>query len=303
MPLRRHPALVALLLAAALALTWLRPLDALAERQVEAGLKRALIAFATARTLNAVLSALQEASVSFQIGAGVSVKPGAVLEPLDDVVEQFSNLMFVATASFAVQRLMIEVLAAWPVCVALSLLLFAWAALAWRGSGPPAWLPRLAVALLILRLAVPVLALVGEATHQLVLARPYQQHAERLRALEEPARTPEAAGASGTSGAEGTGGGSTGPGWFDRLKGLAAQGGDLARQVEALRARAQEIVENLVRLGAVFLVQTVVLPLLYVAGLLALYRAMFVPRTRPANATPATAPPRIPGSAPGDGGA
>lgn len=298
MRLRRHPAFIALLLAAALALTWLRPLDALAERQVEAGLKRALIAFATARTLNAVLSALQEASVSFQIGAGVSVKPGAVLEPLDDVVEQFSNLMFVATASFAVQRLMIEVLAAWPVCVALSLLLVAWAALAWRGPGPPPWLPRLAVALLILRLAVPVLALVGEATHQLVLARPYQQHAERLRALEEPARAPEAAGAAGAEGA-----GAGGTGWIERLKGLAAQGGDLARQVESLRARAQEIVENLVRLGAVFLVQTVVLPLLYVAGLLALYRAVFAPRQRRATAAPGAASPRIPGGAPGDGGA
>lgn len=98
MRLPQHRALIALLLAAALAVTWLRPLDALAERHVEAGLKRALIAFASARTLNAVLSALQEASVSFQVGAGISVKPGAVLEPLDDVVEQLSNLMFVATA-------------------------------------------------------------------------------------------------------------------------------------------------------------------------------------------------------------
>lgn len=59
MRLPQHRALIALLLAAALAVTWLRPLDALAERHVEAGLKRALIAFASARTLNAVLSALQ----------------------------------------------------------------------------------------------------------------------------------------------------------------------------------------------------------------------------------------------------
>ena len=50
MRLPQHRALIALLLAAALAVTWLRPLDALAERHVEAGLKRALIAFASART-------------------------------------------------------------------------------------------------------------------------------------------------------------------------------------------------------------------------------------------------------------
>lgn len=280
----RQTALIALLLAAALALTWLKPLDTLGERQVEAGLKRALVAFAAARTLNAVLSALQEASVSLQVGAGIAIKPGAVLEPLDDVVEQFSNLMFVATASFAVQRLLIELLSAWPVCVALSLLLVAWAALAWRRRGLPAWLPRLAVALLMLRLATPVLALAGEAVHAAVLARPYLQHAERLHAIDAAAARPAASGASGASGASSAPGATGTPGTLpaesllDRLKALATQAGDIPRQVEALRERAQDIVESLVRLGAVFVVQTVVLPLLYVAFLLWLHRALFAPR-------------------------
>ncbi|MCL4695952.1 MAG: hypothetical protein KJ023_02670 [Burkholderiaceae bacterium] len=277
----RQTALIALLLAAALALTWLKPLDTLGERQVEAGLKRALVAFAAARTLNAVLSALQEASVSLQVGAGIAIKPGAVLEPLDDVVEQFSNLMFVATASFAVQRLLIELLSAWPVCVALSLLLVAWAALAWRRRGLPAWLPRLAVALLMLRLATPVLALAGEAVHAAVLARPYLQHAERLHAIDAAAARPAASGASGASsapGATGTPGTLPAESLLDRLKALATRAGDIPRQVEALRERAQDIVESLVRLGAVFVVQTVVLPLLYVAFLLWLHRALFAPR-------------------------
>lgn len=287
MRFRRQTLLVALLLAAALALTWMRPLDTLAEQQVEAGLKRALVAFAAARTLNAVLSALQEASVSLQVGAGVAVKPGAVLEPLDDVVEQFSNLMFVATASFAVQRLMIELLSAWPVCLALSLLLVGWAALAWRGRGLPAWLPRLALALLILRLAVPGLALVGEAVHHTVLARPYQEHAARLQAL-EPAEARRQPGQDARPAPEGA----PAEGLLDRLRGLVSQGGDIARQVEALRSRAQDIVENLVRLGAVFVVQTIVLPLLYAGFLVWLYRALSGPR---AGLSPWAAP-RIPGA-------
>ncbi|MBI5719677.1 MAG: hypothetical protein HZC37_18565 [Burkholderiales bacterium] len=260
----QHRALIALLLAAALAATWLRPLDALAERHVEAGLKRALIAFASARTLNAVLSVLQEASVSFQVGAGLAVKPGAVLEPLDDVVEQFSNLMFVATASFAVQRLMIEILSSWPVCAFVSVLLAAWAALALRRRGLPAWLPRLAVAALILRLAVPVLAVAGEAVHWAVLERPYQQHAGQLAALEKSDPGPAKPAANESL--------------LDKLKGALAQGGDVVKQVEALRSRAQDIVENLVRLGAVFIVQTVVLPSLYFGFLFWLYRALTTAR-------------------------
>lgn len=268
-----HRVLIGVLLAVALAVTWMRPLDTLAERQVEAGLKRALIAFASARTLNAVLSVLQEASVSFQVGAGVAVKPGAALEPLDDVVEQFSNLMFVATASFAVQRLMIEMLSSWPVCVAVSLLLAGWAAFALRARGVPAWLPRLAVGLLMLRLAVPVLAVASEAVHWAVLDRPYQQHAAQLAALESTDPGLPKAPASESL--------------LEKLKAALAQGGDIARQVEALRVRAQDIVENLVRLGAVFIVQTVVLPLLYVGFLVWLYRTLTAARFAGAPRAPA----------------
>lgn len=253
----RQRLLIALLLATALAVTWLRPLDTRAERSVEAGLKRALIAFASARTLNAALSALQEATVSFQVGAGISVKPGAILKPLDEVVGHFSNLMFVATASFAVQLLMIEIFSAWPVSALLSVLLLAWAGFAMRARGPPRWLTKLAVAMLIMRLAVPVFALASEAADWAVLDRQYQKHMAQLTPIEST--EPKAA---------------TGDGVLDKLKSLYAQGGDIVKQIETLRSRAQDIVENLVRLAAVFVVQTLVLPLLFVGVLFWLYRAL-----------------------------
>jgi hypothetical protein len=271
----RQHALIALLLAIALVVTWQRPLDALAERSVEAGLKRALIAFASARTLNAALSAIKEASVSFQVGAGVTVKPGAVLQPLDQVVEQFSNLMFVATASFAVQRLMIEIFSSWPVCALVSLCLVGWAAIAWRAARSPAWLSRLAIALLMLRLAAPVLAVAGEGVHWAVLERTYRPHAAQLAAYEGA----EAAAQSASKPAAGE----IRESLLDRMKSLLAQGGDIARQVESLRTRAQDIVENLVRLAAVFAVQTLVLPLLYLGFLVWLYRTLTSQPLRPAG--------------------
>lgn len=115
-------------LACVLALVWVRPLDAWAARQVEAGLQRALTTFAAARALNAVLSAVQSVSVNVGVGVGASVHPGAVLEPIDDLVEQFSALMLVATVSFAVQRVLLDVLGAWPLAAGITL-----AALAWFG--------------------------------------------------------------------------------------------------------------------------------------------------------------------------
>ena len=49
---------LAICMAAIVVCSWLGPLDAPATEQVDAGLKRALISFATARALNGVISEL-----------------------------------------------------------------------------------------------------------------------------------------------------------------------------------------------------------------------------------------------------
>ena len=72
----------------------LAPLDAPAIKQVDAGLKRALISYAAARTLNALISLAQGTEISAQpLGFGVTLTPGQLLDPLNDLVEQFSALM------------------------------------------------------------------------------------------------------------------------------------------------------------------------------------------------------------------
>lgn len=50
--------LLALLLVAVVC-SWLQPLDHMAKEQAQAGLKRAVASFATARALNAVISVVQ----------------------------------------------------------------------------------------------------------------------------------------------------------------------------------------------------------------------------------------------------
>ena len=85
---------VTLLLAALVAFSWFSPLDIVATQQVDAGLKRALVSFATARTLNAVISVAQGTEVAIQpLGFGVNLAPGQVLDPINDLVEQFSHLI------------------------------------------------------------------------------------------------------------------------------------------------------------------------------------------------------------------
>ena len=240
-------------LALLLFLVWFRPIDDFAERHVEDGFKRALVTFASARALNALISLAKEAQISVSIGAGAAIKPGAVLDPLDDMVEQFSAIMLAATLSFAAQRTLILLFSAWPLGALLSLALIAWAVQRLRSRDAPWWLPKVALALLCLRLAIPVVALASEATYQLLLAdAKYREAQTQIQAVEAP----DAKAPSG--------------GVLDWLR----EWTDAGKKVAEVKTRVQGLVEHLVRVAAVFVVQTIVLPLVFLWGVWWLYRIL-----------------------------
>ena len=247
--LPRRPWRLTVFVLLALALVWLRPMDQLAERYTDQGWKRALTTFAAARLLNGALSLAREVEITGTVlGVGGSFHPGAVLAPVDELVEQFSSLMLGATLSFALQRLVQQIFSAWPLCLALSVLLLAWLAWAWRR---PAAAPRLlagaALGLLCLRLLVPLIALGNQAIYQGFLAPEYEQAQARISAVKTPELPPP----------------TQGEGWTDRARAWLGQAPELARQLGDIKAQAEGLVEHLVRLAAVFLLQTLVLPLLF----------------------------------------
>lgn len=151
------------LLAAAVLCAWLRPLDDLAGAQAQAGFKRAVASFATARALNAVISVVQGTEFSVQpLGIGVTLTPGQMLDPLNDLVERFSDLMLVASVAFGVQLLLIEVGMHWGMTLLLSLAAAGWAWQTWQRARAPALLTRVLVALLLVRFIVPAAGMASD---------------------------------------------------------------------------------------------------------------------------------------------
>ncbi len=245
--------LVVFTIAAVLAGAWLAPLDAPALRQVDAGLKRALVSFAAARVLNAVISVAQGTEASVQpFGLGVTLAPGQVLDPVNDLIEQFSQLMLAASVAFGVQKVLIGIGSYWPVSLALSVAVLGWLACHARRLQPPAWLARALVILLMLRFAVPLVTLGSDLLWQKFLAADYAASQQAMDSasgqvgkLGPPGATPAA-----------------NPGLLDGMKAWLSKNADVNQQFDKLKQAAEQVTLHVIQLIVVFLLQTVVLPLL-----------------------------------------
>lgn len=260
-------ALVAFTMAAVTACAWLAPLDAPAMQQVDAGLKRALVSFATARLLNAVISVAQGTEASVQpFGVGVTFTPGQILDPVNDLVEQFSHLMLAASVAFGIQKALISIGSYWPVSLALSAAALGWWWCQLRRPQVPPWLSRLLVILLMLRFAVPVVTLGSDLLWQKFLATDYaasQQLIDNTTTGQAGQLNPAAAAAADNRGL------------IDSMKDWLAKNGDVGKHVDNLKRAAEQATEHIIRLIVIFVLQTLVIPLLLLWALYAFVRQVF----------------------------
>lgn len=258
MPLSRRLSIV--LLAAALALlAWLPLTQAAGIQASRDGLKRALVTYASVRAIDAVISVAQQTEITLQpggVGAGFGV--GQALEPLDDLIEQFSALMQWVLVAFGLQTMLAQLGAHMVVTALLTLALGALALLAWRGAALPHWLKRAAVVLLVVRFAVPVYAVAAEGLHCAVLSPQYAQAQRGLEASRgsiDQAAAP-AAGAAPQPAV---------PRWYERWLPDALKETTLPRlpSVASISERVELSIERLIDLAVLFLFETVALPLAF----------------------------------------
>ncbi|MCB1588591.1 MAG: hypothetical protein KDI56_06790, partial [Xanthomonadales bacterium] len=255
--------LIALLLVVLAAASLLPQPERLADTRLQAALGRALAAFALARSLDGVISVAQGTEVAIEpVGVGVTLAPGQLLDPVNDLVEQFSSLLLLASASLGVQTLLLGIGAWWPLkaAVAGALLLLA-GCLAWRSSAP-APLRWLVAILLLLRFAVPLSVLASEGCWRLLLAGPFEQAqgelasgGELLAAEAEPppveAEAPQGWLAQARSW------------WQDTRSSL-----DPAERLQRIEAAAAKLTHRIVELIAVFTLESLLFPLLFLGAAL-----------------------------------
>lgn len=251
-----------LLLVAILSLTPF--VDQRAEADYERLFQRAFVTFALARTINGVISVVQGTEVALQpAGVGVTLTPGEILDPVNDLVERFSWIMMAATISLGIQNVLLDV-SAWWVIQALVSILATWVLIRlwYPGRGLKfrrVLLARALLLVLFLRFAVPVMLIANDFLYSQFLEHRYQQSTEVItEAGKELEQLQEESSVENTQDADRSMFNSITQAWSKTVDAV-----DLSGRLERMQAHAGQVIEHLLQLSVIFILQTGLLPVAF----------------------------------------
>lgn len=148
--------LVGVLLIGSLILTWVPDLDDAAQDYLSDAISDNLVVYATARTINALISVIQSIEVSVSLGAGVAVNLGEALDPINDLIERFSGFILYGLAGLGLQQLVLTASSSIFIKAVLTLALVAGYFRWLLSPGFPAWAKKVLIFLLFVRFAFAV---------------------------------------------------------------------------------------------------------------------------------------------------
>ena len=264
----------AILIVSVTALAWWPSLDAQGSATVDAAFKRALVTWALARGLNGVLSVAQGTEVAIQpAGVGVNFAPGEILDPINDLVERFSWIMMLASSSLGVQQILLAMSAWKGLIIALTVAAaVAIAARYWMQNPRIVKISgRIFLFLLLLRFMMPGIALANQWVYNTFLDADYQTASGELSLAQEKISHLNDEARQDRSNGDGEESLST----LRRAREALRRFGDavsIEKRMDDYRVAAERISENTIRLVVVFLMQTVVFPVVFLLIVLGIIR-------------------------------
>ena len=248
-----------------MALSTLSSVDRHAADNYDSLFQRAFVTFALARTLNGVISAVQGTEVALTpAGVGVTLTPGQVLDPVNDLIERFSWIMLGATVSLGVQQVLLDIGQWWPVKILVVFLggVWLWLRLTRHQKATTRRIVLQAfIVLLFVRFAVPVALITNEKLFALFLEPRYEQSTQIIEAagadIEKAGTEPLDEGAKteleDSSLMES----------IQRAMDSTRESMDIKNRVNTIKERASELIEHIIQLSVVFVLQTAILPVAF----------------------------------------
>lgn len=242
-------------------ISWLSILDTSATKLVDEGFKRALVRFASARALNAAISAVQGTEVVVHLGVGVTLAPGQLLDPVNDLVETFSNLMLAASVAFGMQKFLINIGSHWFISLLLTVTAIGWGWTYLRQQQHFVWLPKLLAILLMIRFAIPVIAIGTDFLFKTYLNAEYTVNQQAISQAPSQVTMFKSSNTAKVENSD----------WWEmaknRVQAVVSEGKeilDLEARFKKLEQMAEKWTEHIVNLMVIFLLQTMVIPVLLI---------------------------------------
>ena len=242
--------LTALLLTLVFA-SWSGYLDDSAQSVTETSFKRALATFALARALNGVISVAQGTEIAIQpVGVGLTITAGEILDPLNDLVERFSWLALVACASLGTQMLMTELAANVWITGLLAATVAAYLVVLWwpKGFAGREILLKICLLLIFIRFVFTAVTLISGWINTAVLVDRQDASMEQIAQTTENIEVLQVE--------------ETDVSLLERFNTFVDESFDVRSRLMTLKERVESTIEALVNLIVVFIVQTLILPIL-----------------------------------------
>jgi hypothetical protein len=266
---------MALFVLALVAVSVFKPIDHSSESQLDSALTRALIGFGIARTLNGVISVAQGTEFAVQpAGVGVNFSPGEILDPVNDLVERFSWVMLFATSSLGIQKILLEVSSWSGISFMLAGAGLFWLLTRWR-SGTASQLAsiasRLLLLVLLIRFLIPVGSLANDWVYRQFLEPKFEASSQQLEEAGDRIREINSRNTEPPAEADSL---------REKAKNLyqsVTSKFDFDGMLDDYKASAETVTEHAVNLIVVFLLQTVIFPLLFLYLVYRLFRMLLLP--------------------------
>ncbi len=285
--------LLSLLLVVCVFYAWSAQFDRLAEDYTEQGMQRTLITFAVVRGLNGVISVAQGTELAMSpAGVGLVLAPGQILDPINDLIERFSWVVLASGTSLGIQRLLLEMMQSVWISGAISLLVVLFLALYWwplPGNAVnhqhsqdaqdrqyalfKSAVIRSLLLLLFLRFSVTLVAVINHLVYEQFLQPVYT---EMQAALEQSSSDIQQAQTLPTD--ELPPADTADSSLLDRAQQWFASSAsqlDISQKLDSLKQSADEISRQVINMIVVFVLQSLILPLLFLWLLIRLLKLGF----------------------------
>jgi len=224
-------------------LSWAGSLDKYSDNYTSSAIVQAGSAYAVARGINATVSMLQTSTISAGVGISGSITIGEILDPLNDLIERFSEVMTIALGSLALQKILLAIAANKLFSGLLTLFGLLSIIVVWVGkTGTFPLLLKLFILLVVVRFALGIVVLSNGTVSHIFLSGHIEESSARLGELKEDINNLQ----RDTEGV------------LSKLKNLKQ-----TLTASAIEARVSSFVQNIIDLLILFILKAILIPLMF----------------------------------------